>query len=529
MATTNSDTGSHANASTGVGHDNQPLPVIALDPTEQKIRDLLVKFSSVFEKSEKNKREDGGADSKEPVVLRITGGWVRDKLLGKASHDIDIAINTSTGLVFAEALNEYITENAQVLGLEARSIHKIEKNPEKSKHLETATTKLYDLDIDFVNLRAEEYAGDSRIPTVRFGTPEEDAYRRDATLNALFYNLQEQKVEDFTGRGLQDLRDGILRTPLPSFVTFDEDPLRVLRLIRFSSTFGFEIEESATQAMSDPRIRLALIRKISRERVGTEVGKILRSSNPAKGLNEIAELGLEDSIFLLLDAYKPKGFEAPPSQLIPCVKVLDELVKSTPEQLHPELRSANILNSPSLWLASALNHWGTIQAIDEKKKPASAVSLIIRDGLKLPNNEGKLVSDLYALETAVQEAASNFETLSRKDLGVLIRKCDQHWRLYFVFAMIKQLMAENSNANEIFANYSSLIDKVYAFDVADAWALKPLVNGKQIQQAFGLRKGGPYLAETLNSLIEYQLANPGVSEAECLDYIMTLKCKYVSA
>ena len=90
----------------------------------------------------------------------------------------------------------------------------IKANSEKSKHLETATIRVHGMMIDLVNLRSEKYSDDSRVPTIEIGTPEEDAYRRDLTINAMFYNINKGRVEDFTKRGENDLRLGIVRTPL---------------------------------------------------------------------------------------------------------------------------------------------------------------------------------------------------------------------------------------------------------------------------------------------------------------------------
>jgi hypothetical protein len=150
------------------------------------------------------------------TVLRCAGGWVRDKLLGKDSLDIDIALDNMMGREFAEQVNEYLKSQ----GRETRSAAVIHSNPDQSKHLETARMKISDVWIDLVNLRSETYAEESRIPTMEFGTPEQDALRRDFTFNALFYNINEGAVEDLTGRGLEDLRAGVLRTPLPPSVTF---------------------------------------------------------------------------------------------------------------------------------------------------------------------------------------------------------------------------------------------------------------------------------------------------------------------
>ncbi|RKP05364.1 hypothetical protein THASP1DRAFT_19902 [Thamnocephalis sphaerospora] len=220
----------------------------------------------------RNQLREAGREDAEQLELRIAGGWVRDKLLGLESHDLDIAINTMTGFEFAQHLAEY----QRSIGLKARHIAKIASNPERSKHLETATTMVLGFALDFVHLRREEYQTDSRIPNhVSFGTPTEDAYRRDITINTLFYNINTRSVEDFTGQGLKDLAKGIVRTPLAPYETFHDDPLRVLRCIRFASRFGFSIEDNVLETMRDSRIKAALQNKISRERVGVEVNKML--------------------------------------------------------------------------------------------------------------------------------------------------------------------------------------------------------------------------------------------------------------
>lgn len=152
----------------------------------------------------------------------------------------------------------------------------IPSNPEKSKHLETVTTKILGFDVDLVNLRKETYREDSRNPTIEDGTPKEDAFRRDSTVNALFYNLQTGEVEDFTGRGLRDLEAGLIKTPLDPYQTFKDDPLRILRSIRFSSRLGFAIDTGDEQAMGDQKNQEALRLKISRERFGVEITKMLR-------------------------------------------------------------------------------------------------------------------------------------------------------------------------------------------------------------------------------------------------------------
>lgn len=144
--------------------------------------------------------------------------------MGRHSHDIDIALDNVSGVEFAEQVHAYL----RARGERTSSVGRIMANPDQSKHLETATMRVRDLAIDFVNLRSEMYAADSRIPVIvrvrppravlpprrdprrqEIGTPEQDAMRRDLTINALFYNLNEGKVEDFTGKVLRGKGGGV--------------------------------------------------------------------------------------------------------------------------------------------------------------------------------------------------------------------------------------------------------------------------------------------------------------------------------
>lgn len=202
------------------------------------------------------------------VTPRIAGGWVRDKLLGIDSNDIDVTVDKISGYEFAAGMRSFYGWTGPV--------GKIKANPDKSKHLETAVMKINGISIDFLSLRKEEY-GDSRIPKILSCTAEEDAFRRDLTINSLFYNLLTEKIEDFTNMGLSDLKNGIIRTPLQPEQTLKDDPLRLLRIIRFSIRFNFQIANEVLTAFNDEEIKNCLIKKISTERVRIEIFKMLDS------------------------------------------------------------------------------------------------------------------------------------------------------------------------------------------------------------------------------------------------------------
>jgi len=225
--------------------------------------------------------------------MRVAGGWVRDKLLGLPSDDIDIALLNMTGKQFVEAIRQHPMA-PQVLDKD----YTVDANPDQSKHLETAGIKIYGQKVEFVNLRSETYT-DSRIPEMQMGTPEIDASRRDLTINSLFYNIETRQVEDYVG-GMKDLQTLTLRTPLDPTQTFMDDPLRVLRMLRFHSRFnGSRLDPGAIQAMSRPDVQQAYMEKVSTERAGPEIMKMMAGRSPDKAVAILFDTDMYKAVFNL--------------------------------------------------------------------------------------------------------------------------------------------------------------------------------------------------------------------------------------
>ena len=205
------------------------------------------------------------------------------------------------GQEFCEKVNDYLVST----GEKTKGIGVIHSKPEKSKHLETARMRLFDVWIDFVNLTSKEYTQTTKISPMEFESAEQDAYRRDLTINSLFYNIQTCLVEDFTGRGLDDLRNGKIVTPLPPKEMFLEDPLRVLRAVRFSARFDFEMVKELKVAAADNDVKSAFCsKKISRERIGREIELMVSGNQPVKAIECICEFGLPS--FLTSNMFKKK-------------------------------------------------------------------------------------------------------------------------------------------------------------------------------------------------------------------------------
>ena len=247
------------------------------------------------------------AERSPETTVRVAGGWVRDKLLGLPGRDIDIVLDDTTGAQFAKHVVAHQRKSKAKGAVSGFGV--IRTNPEQSKHLETVAMTIFGEPIDINCFRTDDYTREpsSRIPTTRLGTAEEDAHRRDFTLNALFFNVTESVrrrtsktdvcVEDFTGRGLDDLRSGLLRTPLAPLETLRDDPLRLLRGIRFASTFGFDLDDGFAEVAALPEIVAALASKVSRERIGIELRKVFASRDPARGFALLEAYGVRDVVF----------------------------------------------------------------------------------------------------------------------------------------------------------------------------------------------------------------------------------------
>lgn len=547
---------------------------IVLTETESKICDLLKDYCNYYNNNNNNNNNtttntntntSSDNDNGEGLVLRITGGWVRDKLLGQGSHDLDIAINKMSGEVFAHGLNEYLLQNYSKYGIKPHSIHKIDKNPEKSKHLETATTKLFGIEVDFVNLRSEEYTELSRIPIVDFGTPQQDALRRDATLNALFYNIQTDSIEDFTGSGVSDLQKGVLRTPLPPRQTFLDDPLRVLRLIRFASRFGFSIDENVLQEMGDPEINQCFNSKISRERIGVEMEKILSGPNPLTAWRLIQVSNLENVIFFwhcnesiiefnlshnLSNIHKIENvyhsgllnqhialFNSHYSDFVNCT-----LQKSNP-LLHNKLLAGKQLRQNFI-LGSTLLPFRdmNIIAFPQKKlnNTAPVIECIIKDGLKMSKNDAAVVSQVVHSIPKYSEIVTLFNTglnssgsgnsssgttiLQRSQIGLFIRSFKGNWELVHLVALFNDLLHPASSQKDGFTTttiqeyYDNFYNMILQENLQDCHSLRPLIDGKSLQKILNM-KPGPWMGNVNDKQIEWQLDHPTGTKDQLIKYI----------
>lgn len=214
------------------------------------------------------------------VECYVVGGWVRDLFLERPSTDIDVVV-VGSGIALAEALKKKCGRGAHV------SVF---------RNFGTAQLKWHGMEVEFVGARRESYSHDSRKPIVEDGTLEEDQNRRDFTINAMALCLNADRFGELVDPfdGLYDLEDRIIRTPLDPDITFSDDPLRMMRCVRFATQLNFYIEDETFEALERNRDRIEII---SRERIAEELNKIVASPVPSKGFVELDRCGLLPLVF----------------------------------------------------------------------------------------------------------------------------------------------------------------------------------------------------------------------------------------
>ncbi|XP_042452412.1 tRNA nucleotidyltransferase cca2-like [Zingiber officinale] len=477
--------------------------------------------------------------------LRVAGGWVRDKLLGKDCYDIDIALDNMLGREFCEKVNEFL----QSTGEEQQGIGVIQCNPDQSKHLETARMRIYDTWVDFVNLRSETYAENSRIPTMKFGTAREDAFRRDLTINSLFYNINTNSVEDLTGRGVQDLRNGYVVTPLPPKATFLDDPLRVLRAIRFGARFEFSLDEDLKKAAMDSEVKAAIAEKISRERIGHEIDLMISDKQPVTAITNIVDLQLFFVVFTLPANVNPAVNEEIDSVAVSYLGAAWNLLQSI---------GCSILSDDQrrLYLYEALFFpFRNVVYMDKKSKKIPVTNFIIRESLKLKASDADMVMSLHFaserflslipllnpnndsefIESELDGDFLDVPMASKRRIlaGLLLRQIKDYWRVSLLASTLlynrvdssddaSSIQFELDTAKEIFLRVQSAISQL---DLDQVWDAKPLLDGKAIMNFLQLKTGGPLVKEWQNRVLKWQLAHPQGTADECLDWMKQSQTK----
>lgn len=249
------------------------------------------------------------------VECYVVGGYVRDLFLERPSDDIDVVV-VGSGIEVADALRRSLGRKAHI------SVF---------RNFGTAQVKYKDIEVEFVGARKESYSHDSRKPIVEDGTLEDDQNRRDFTINALAVCLNKGRFGELVDPfgGIDDMYDGIIRTPLDPDITFSDDPLRMLRCIRFATQLNFFIDDDTFAALERNAER---IRIISGERIQDELNKIMMTPTPSKGFVDLQRSGLLQIILpelFALDIVEKRNGKAHKNNFYHTLEVLDNVCRTS--------------------------------------------------------------------------------------------------------------------------------------------------------------------------------------------------------
>ena len=399
----------------------------------------------------------------------VVGGYVRDIFLERPSNDIDVVV-VGSGISVAKELKKILGHKAHL------SVF---------KNFGTAQVKFKDTEVEFVGARKESYSHDSRKPIVENGTLEDDQNRRDFTINAMAICLNKSRFGELVDpfNGLADLEDGIIATPLEPGITFSDDPLRMMRCVRFATQLNFQIEDETFEALERMADRIKIV---SGERIEVELNKIMLSPVPSKGLVDLQRCGLLNILMpevAALDIVEQKNGRAHKNNFYHTLEVLDNVARKSDSLwlrwaalLHDVGKTKTKRWDPAIgWTFHNHNYIG-----------AKMVNDIFRR-LKLPlGSELKYVQKLVDLHMRPQVIADSEVTDSAvrrllndagDDIDDLMTRCEP------------EITSKNEVRKKMFLeNFRMVREKLADLQEKDyKRLLQPVIDGNEIMELFHLK------------------------------------------
>jgi tRNA nucleotidyltransferase/poly(A) polymerase len=424
----------------------------------------------------------------------LVGGCVRDMIMQKPIKDIDMVVEMPNGG----------TTFATWLAIKDKS-YKAGSNPVIFENYGTAKIQLLnsdefsDIELECVQTRKEQYHKDSRNPDTCYGTIEEDAARRDLTINSLYYNISNEKLYDFNKKGYDDIKNKIIRTPSDPDIVFTDDPLRILRVIRFATRFGWEIEKNTWLGMIKNAYRISII---SKERISDEITKILLTDKPSIGIRKMLYCGILHRV--MQDIYDTKYALESKNPLVTTfdhtMEVLDEVQPIIEHRLAALFHDVGKLVTDKDRTISPNRFSSEVAAHDLKEMKFSnevvtAVETAIKyhgyfstytDGFTPPDSKIRKF-----LNTVKENDAVTLDLIEANNCHVTFNKKKKQ-----VFDILKRM--EELEKSEEIRN------------------IKLPITGSDIMNEFNV-KSGPTIGYILDEIKEAYFENPKISKVDCFN------------
>ena len=397
----------------------------------------------------------------------VVGGFVRDLIMGKDPKDIDLLIdgdiNAGDGITFAEWF------------CKKENIFKKDSNPLVYGLYGTAMFQFMGEKIECVAPRSEKYQNDSRKPVVSSCTLEDDCFRRDFTVNSLFINISNNELVDYSKNGLNDIKNKVIRSTSNPDIIFTEDPLRILRAIRFAARFNSTIEEKTFEGMKRHVDRLEII---SKERIQDEFSKMITSDNPEFAIRLLFEIGAYKYVFDKL------MFESD----------LKYLAKSIPASFE-RLKIQKDAEHNNLEINLAIVYAQLPNVVNKMKY------------LKFSNDVIKKVC--FYLELFDMILFTNFTPASIRKVQYLAKSYDNLFNACTIFVSVMNRKGDIERVEKIINMTKEMIEKGQAmFDY------KLPVNGNDVMKILSINPS-KNVKRYLNLLMDMAYANPFITKKEC--------------
>ena len=454
------------------------------------------------------------------TICRVAGGWVRDKLLGIESDDIDIALNDMKGSKLASLINSELYPEKEKVGI-------IKQNEEKGKHLETATIKINDIWVDFSNLRSEKEE--------EIGTPLEDAQRRDLSMNSLFYNINEDKIEDWTKKGINDLKNGVIDTPIESEIIFKDDPLRILRMLRFALKYKFRISDNINNCIEKniEEYKKNYSNTISGERIEKELYKIIKMENSSFAIAYLHKFNLLENV-LQANKYTINNKKNTFNKIVNIFIIGQYLYnnKDTYNIFDINMDEDNFDKIDYGLLLLTLCFRNLKEKTDKENNTINY--LILRDTLKTSNN---IIKENQIMNQKFDELLSiiNTDGYNRLTVGKILKEITYKNIIKLLYGCLSyeyvniifpESLIDSINEDELkplIEKYKKFFDFIKNENLLHADEIKPLFNGKEIMELFNI-KPSKEVGLLINYLVETQIEEPNLKKDEAVN-LLTRKRK----